>query len=73
MKVSVSLPEDDVAFLDAYARAQGYGSRSAVVHQAVRLLRVGELGEAYEDAWREWTSSGEADAWEAAISDGVTA
>jgi Arc/MetJ-type ribon-helix-helix transcriptional regulator len=43
MKVSVSLPEEDVAFLDARAHAQGYGSRSAVVHEAVRLLRASEL------------------------------
>ena len=27
MKVSVSLPEDDVEFLDTYANAQGLGSR----------------------------------------------
>ena len=40
MKVSVSLPDDDVEFLDAYARSQGIESRSAVVHKAVRLLRA---------------------------------
>ena len=40
MKLSVSLPEDDVEFLDAYARAQGITSRSAVVHKAVRLLKA---------------------------------
>ena len=32
MKVSVSLPEEDVEFLDEYAASQG-GSRSAVVHK----------------------------------------
>ena len=31
MKLSVSLPEEDVEFLDQYARTQGYQSRSAVV------------------------------------------
>ena len=39
MKISVSLPDEDVEFLDSYAESQGYGSRSAVVHTAVRLLR----------------------------------
>ena len=38
MKVSVSLPDEDVEFLDAYARSQGLASRSATVHKAVRLL-----------------------------------
>jgi metal-responsive CopG/Arc/MetJ family transcriptional regulator len=32
MKVSVSLPEDDIDFLDQYAKKEGYESRSAVVH-----------------------------------------
>ncbi|MGI8609898.1 MAG: ribbon-helix-helix domain-containing protein [Candidatus Dormibacteria bacterium] len=70
MKVSVSLPTDDVDFLDSYARAQGYDSRSAVLHQAVRLLRTSELGPAYADAWREWSDSGEASVWETTAGDG---
>jgi Arc/MetJ-type ribon-helix-helix transcriptional regulator len=72
MKLSVSLPEEDVEFLDDYARAQGYESRSAVLHRAVRLLRASQLGSAYEDAWQEWTSTGEADAWEVTTGDGLT-
>jgi Arc/MetJ-type ribon-helix-helix transcriptional regulator len=72
MKLSVSLPEDDVEFLDAFAHTQGYASRSAVLHKAVRLLRASELGGAYEEAWQEWTSTGEADAWEATTGDGLT-
>ena len=64
MKVSVSLPEDDVEFLDTYAEREGFASRSAVVHQAVRLLRASQLGEAYEAAWTEWESSGESAIWE---------
>ena len=71
MKLSVSLPEEDVEFLDAYAAAQGFPSRSAVVHRAVRLLKASELGAAYEDAWEEWEAAGEADAWEATAPDGV--
>ena len=47
MKVSVSLPDDDVRLLDGYAQSQGIGSRSAVLQQAVRLLRAAELGDAY--------------------------
>lgn len=70
MKISVSLPDEDVEFLDQYARAQGNESRSAVVHKAVRLLRATELGADYAEAWSEWSQSGDAEAWDAAASDG---
>jgi Arc/MetJ-type ribon-helix-helix transcriptional regulator len=71
MKVSVSLPEEDVEFLDAYVDSQGFASRSAVVHKAVRLLRAAELGAAYEDAFGEW-SRDEADLWESTVADGLS-
>ena len=71
MKLSVSLPADDVEFLDSYAESQGIGSRSAVVHKAVRLLRVSELGGAYEQAWAEWAASNEDDLWESTAGDGL--
>jgi Arc/MetJ-type ribon-helix-helix transcriptional regulator len=73
MKVSMSLPEDDVEFLDTYAQNRGYPSRSAVLHKAVGLLRAAELTDAYEEAWAEWANTGEASVWEAAIGDGVSA
>jgi Arc/MetJ-type ribon-helix-helix transcriptional regulator len=72
VKVSVSLPDEDVEFLDAYARSQGIESRSAVVHKAVRLLRASELGPAYEDAWQEWAAGDDAEAWDSAVSDGLS-
>jgi len=71
MKVSVSLPSEDVEYLDAYAREQRLGSRSAALHKAVRLLRAAELGADYESAWEEWEAAGEAEAWERTASDGL--
>jgi Arc/MetJ-type ribon-helix-helix transcriptional regulator len=71
MKVSVSLPEEDVEFLDAYVESQGFASRSAVVHKAVRLLRASELGPAYEEAFGEW-SRDEANVWESTVADGLS-
>jgi Arc/MetJ-type ribon-helix-helix transcriptional regulator len=71
MKLSVSLPDEDVEFLDHYARAQGYESRSAVVHKAVRLLRASELGGDYADSWAEWTESGDAETWDTVAGDGL--
>jgi hypothetical protein len=69
MKLSVSLPGEDVEFPDTYARAEGIGSRSAVLHKAVRLMRAAELGAAYEAAFVEWGETGAAAAWEATVAD----
>jgi Arc/MetJ-type ribon-helix-helix transcriptional regulator len=71
MKVSVSLPSDDIEFLDAYASTHAYPSRSAVVHQAIRAFRRGELHDAYRNAWDEWKQSGEADVWNTTTDDGL--
>lgn len=71
MKLSVSLPDEDIEFLDEYAKAQGIPTRSAVVQKAVRLLRSSALGPSYEDAWREWSESGEESVWETALDDGI--
>lgn len=70
MKVSVSLPGEDVRFLDEYAREQGLQSRSAAIHKAVRLLRAAELGAAYESAWDEWLAADDAEPWERTAGDG---
>jgi Arc/MetJ-type ribon-helix-helix transcriptional regulator len=71
MKVSVSLPSDDIRFLDDYARDRGLESRSAALQKAVRLLRVAELGAAYERAWEEWLGTDEAESWDRTASDGL--
>jgi len=71
MKVSVSLPGEDVQFLDEYAKEQGLDSRSAAVHRAVRMLRTAELGATYEAAWEEWAAEGEAELWESTRGDGL--
>lgn len=71
MKLSVSLPDDDVAYLDEYARAQRLESRSAALHKAVRLLRASELGGAYEEAWTEWAGSDDDRLWDAVVDDGL--
>ena len=71
MKISVSLSEEDVEFLDEYARALGVPSRSAVIQRAVRMLRAAELGPAYAEAFDEWRLSGDAEVWEPAAGDGI--
>ena len=71
MKVSVSLPGEDVEFLDEYAKEQGLVSRSAALHRAVRLLRTAELAGTYEAAWDEWAAQNDDTVWESTTADGL--
>ncbi|MGA9147592.1 MAG: ribbon-helix-helix domain-containing protein [Candidatus Nanopelagicales bacterium] len=71
MKVSVSLPDEDVEFLDTYAATSRMTSRSAVLHKAVRLLKAQELSNDYESAWDEWSESDDEQRWDNALADGL--
>lgn len=71
MKLSVSLPDEDVALLDEYVRTAGLASRSAAVQHAVRLLRHPDLEQDYEAAWAEWDGSGEQSVWDGTAADGL--
>jgi Arc/MetJ-type ribon-helix-helix transcriptional regulator len=71
MKLSVSLPDDDVSFVDAYAERVGSESRSAVLHKAIDLLRMADMESAYAEAWDEWHGSDDAQAWETTSGDGI--
>ena len=71
MKLSVSLPEEDVAFIDEYAAKEGAPSRSSVIQQGLALLRDADLEDAYAEAWRDWAGSTDADLWDTASADGL--
>jgi len=71
MKLSVSLPDGDVEFIDRYANAHEVDSRSAVVHRALSLLRSNELGADYAAAWDEWASS-DGKSWDTTVADGLS-
>lgn len=70
MKLSVSLPEEDVEFIDGYLARRGAASRSAAVQDAIELLRAAELEDAYTEAFEEWADE-ETQAWEQAVADGI--
>jgi Arc/MetJ-type ribon-helix-helix transcriptional regulator len=72
MKLSMSLPDADVEFIDRYASDHAVASRSGVVQHALSLLRASELGEDYAAAWDEWESSREV-VWEETVGDGLSA
>jgi len=71
MKLSISLADADVLLLDELASQGGFASRSAVVQYALGRLRTQGLQADYADAWDEWNAEGDADPWDAAVSDGV--
>ncbi|CAN5230699.1 hypothetical protein BH09ACT1_BH09ACT1_06310 [soil metagenome] len=71
MKLSISLHDDDVAFVDEQTHAGVFPSRSAVVHAAIALLRDRQHVDSYAAAWDEWDAAGEESAWDVASADGV--
>lgn len=66
-KISLSLSESDLAFLDSEALGGRYASRSAAVQDAVRLLRESRLADAYAEAFAE----GYDEDWDLAADDGL--
>lgn len=71
MKLSISLPEEDLAFLDEYAEKQRITSRSSVIHEAITMLRTAGMEDAYAAAWDEWDESADAELWQATAGDGL--
>ncbi|MEV0404333.1 ribbon-helix-helix domain-containing protein [Actinoallomurus sp. NPDC050550] len=71
MKVGVSIPDEDVAFIDEYAALTGAKSRSAVLHEAIGLLRSAALEDAYAAAWADPDYSSEAELWDTTSADGI--
>lgn len=73
VKLSVSLPDDDVAYLDALVEESAAESRSAALHRAVSVLRESRLEQAYAAAWQEWSADGNVESWESTAGDGLDA
>ncbi|WP_381798471.1 ribbon-helix-helix domain-containing protein [Streptomyces niveus] len=71
MKISVSLPREDVAFVDEFASQTAAHSRSAVIHAAIELLRASQLEADYESAFNEWDGSEDAAFWDRTVADGL--
>lgn len=69
MKLSVSVPAEDVEFLDNYAATHRFPSRSAALQRAIRLLRASELGESYAAAFAEWSDDPDNNAWDTTVGD----
>ncbi len=71
MKVSVSLTDEDLKFVDEQTDAGLFASRSAAVQAAIRLLRDRTYVDSYAAAWDEWDDSGDSALWESTALDGL--
>ncbi|RDV46195.1 antitoxin [Leifsonia sp. ku-ls] len=69
-KLSISLPEQDVAYVDALA-AERDGNRSAVIHDMVRLFREIRSEDDYRRAFAEWDGSEDEKLWDSTSGDGL--
>jgi Arc/MetJ-type ribon-helix-helix transcriptional regulator len=65
VKISVSLPDSDVVFIDRFAAETGE-TRSGALHRAIRSLRYEILGEQYAAAFAEGSP------WDAPVPDEPT-
>lgn len=71
MKVSVSIPDNDLAYIESQVSSGRYPTRSAALHAAIKTLRTRDLEAQYAEAAREWHESGEQAAWEVTVADGL--
>lgn len=65
-KMSVSISEDLVVFIDSYKNSRGRKSFSQVVEEALMLLREQDLENAYREADKEIDSD-----WDVLAGDGL--
>ncbi len=71
MKISISLSDNEVTFLDHYARSRGVKSRSAVVRRAVQLLHSVSLADDYACAFDESIEDTDVHVWDHSTGDGL--
>jgi Arc/MetJ-type ribon-helix-helix transcriptional regulator len=70
MKLSISLPDEDIEFVDRLVSTRPSSNRSSILHAAIVALRDQHLAQEYRQAAAEW-ADGDGPAWEAVTGDGV--
>lgn len=71
MKISISVEEKDLTFLDKHANDHSLGNRSAAMRRAIDALRKEELAWQYEQAFTEWEGSEDQKFWDRFSGDGI--
>ena len=72
MKVSVSIPDEQMVLLDRIVEQRGLKSRSAAIQEGIELLLTSSLVADYKAAFDEWDQA-ESTLWEATAGDGLEA
>jgi antitoxin ParD1/3/4 len=70
-KLSVTIEPTLLDFLERYQASHARKTKSAVVEEALALLRERELERAYIDAAQEWHENPDAQLWESTAGDGL--
>lgn len=70
-KISITLRPDLMRFLETYQTQHALESRSAVIQQALEMLRLETLATEYREASQAWDSSPDADIWDRSAGDGL--
>lgn len=70
MKVSVSLKEQDLEFIDQYSEENAL-TRSAAIQEAIKLLRNVDLAKQYEAEFSDPAWQEEAALWDVTVGDGL--
>jgi hypothetical protein len=71
VKISASIPAEDMAYLDRRRAVDGIGL-SAAIHEAIDAWRLADLQRQYAQSDVEWQASGDAELWDATVGDGLT-
>lgn len=71
MKISISLPSEQVAFIERYRKAHQLDNRSEAFQHVLSELQEKELEEAYRAAGEEWKNSEDAALWDNVSGDGL--
>lgn len=71
MKVSISLTERQLEFIDEKVERGVYASRSAAMAAAIRRLQERDLVREYAEEYEGLRASGEIEMWDSTLMDGL--
>jgi hypothetical protein len=71
VKLSVSVDQGFVPFIERYQHNHTVRTKSEVVERALELLRKAELEQAYKEAAQDWLENPDAALWENTVGDGI--
>jgi Arc/MetJ-type ribon-helix-helix transcriptional regulator len=71
MKLSISVPDEQMELLDRIVEQRCLASRSAAIQEAIDLLLNNALVADYKAAFADWDDTADATNWDAVAGDGL--